>query len=138
MDREDMLKAIETLYEGRRTGDLEKFSEVLAEGAEFRFVGDDSITSAFPGGTDSDPNEVAQKLFEQLDMIERERGASVVEGNQVAVQFKAVLCAKGGEPFEHEMFDLWEFNDEGKITRGSQFQDTAKIIHEMNRARQPA
>lgn len=138
MDREEMLQKIETLYEGRRTGDLEKFSEVLAEGAEFRFVGDESFIRAFPGGTDSDPGEVAQKLFEEMDMVRLERAASVVEGNRVAVQFKAVLCPKGGEPFEHEMFDLWEFDEEGKIVRGSQFQDTAKIIHEMNRARQPA
>lgn len=138
MDRDEMLSKIETLYEGRRTGNFEKFDEVLADGAVFQFIGDASITSAFPGGTESDPNKVAQKLFEQLDMVKRERGASVVEGNRVAVQFKAVLCAKGGVPFEHEMFDLWEFDDEGRIKRGSQYQDTAKIIHELNHAAKPA
>jgi len=41
---------------------------------------------------------------------------------------------KGGVPFQHELFDLWEFNDDGLITAGHQFQDTAKVIEELDDA----
>jgi ketosteroid isomerase-like protein len=29
------------------------------------------------------------------------------------------------------MFDLWEFGDDGRICRGTQFVDTAKFIEAM-------
>ncbi len=134
MDREAMLEAIETLYEGRRTGDTSLFEKVLAPHASFRFVGDGSIIMEFPGGRDSDPQKVAQALFEQVDMLERTMLSATIEENRAAIHWRAVMRVKGGVPFQHELFDLWEFNDDGLITAGHQFQDTAKIIEELDDA----
>lgn len=132
MNHQDMLDKIDTLYEGRQTGDISNMEKVLAPGAEFQFAGEKTIVDAFPGGSSGPPSEIAAALFEQLDMHSRERVESIIEGHKVAVLTKATLCTKDGEPFEHLMFDLWEFNDDGLITRGRQFQDTAKIIAELS------
>ena len=135
MDRDAMLKRVETLYEGRRTGDMSKFDEVLAEGATFRFAGESSIVAEFPGGETQEPQEVAQALFDQIEMLERRCVSAIAEGNKLAVHFATILRVHGGEPFEQELFDLWEFDEDGRITHGSQFQDTAKIINEMHKVR---
>ena len=37
----------------------------------------------------------------------------------------------GGRPFEAKLYDLWEFDDEGRICRGTQFFDTALLVAEM-------
>lgn len=134
MDREAMIGAVETLYKGRRTGDTSLFEKVLAPQASFRFVGEGSIIMEFPGGSDSEPEKVAQALFEQIDMLELKLISSTIEENRAALHWRAVLRAKGGAPFQQELFDLWEFNEAGLITAGHQFQDTAKIINELDDA----
>lgn len=140
MNREDMLSKIDALYEGRMTGDQSAFDKILAPEAAFSFEGDTSITSAFPGGESHDPLVVAQELFEQVDMLERKQLDAVVEGNRVAVLVQATLRIGTAPPFEHLMFDLWEFDEHGRITSGRQFQDTAKIVQELTPAsdREPA
>ena len=134
MNREDMLTKIETVYRGRATGDLSQFPDVLAPHAEFRFVGDGSIVMTFPGGRSSKPEEVAQELFDQLDMLDRRMESATVEEDRAAVHWRVVMRFKGGEPFELELFDLWEFGEDGRITKGSQFFDTAKVMDEMDDA----
>lgn len=138
MERDQRLASVETLYEGRRTGDLGAFAQVLAPDAVFRFAGEGSIIAEFPGGSNERPEEVAQALFDELDMLERRLISAVCDGPFLAVRFATVLRPKGGEPFEQELFDLWEFDDQGKIVSGTQFQDTAKIINEIRKVRQPA
>ena len=131
MSRDEMLAKIDALYAGRASGDVSAFEEILTPDSEFRFAGDTTIVAAFPGGTTRDPTEVAQDLFAKIDMLDREQVSSVVEGNRVSVLTKATLRVPGREPFEHLMFDLWEFTDDGRIKNGMQFQDTAKIIAEL-------
>ncbi len=134
MNREDMLAKIETLYKGRATGDLTQFSEVLAPHAEFRFVGDGSVVMQLPGGRTNKPDEVAHDLFTKLDMLNRRMESATIEENRAAVHWRVVMRFKGGEPFEIELFDLWEFGEDGRITKGSQFFDTAKVMDEMDDA----
>lgn len=134
MNRDEMLAKIEALYQGRTNGDLSKFEEVLAPYAEFRFVGDASITMEFPGGQTAKPHEVADELFNKCDMLDRRLESATIEENRAAVHWLVTLRFKGGQPFQHEMFDLWEFGADGLITKGSQFQDTAKLQNEMDEA----
>ncbi|MEM7667316.1 MAG: nuclear transport factor 2 family protein [Pseudomonadota bacterium] len=134
MNREDMLTKIETLYKGRESGDRAQFASVLAPDATFRFVGDGSVIMSFPGGRTDEPDKVARELFEQIEMLDRRLVSATIEENRAAVHWRVVLKVKGGAPFEQELFDLWEFNETGLITKGSQFQDTAKILNEMDDA----
>ena len=131
MNRDEMLAKVDTLYQGRTSGDMSKFGEVLAEGATFRYAGEESLIAAFPGGRTREPSEVAQALFEQIDMTDRTCVQTFVEGNKLAVVWDTELCVKGGKPFRQELFDIWEFGDDGKVIKGTQYQDTAKVIAEV-------
>ena len=131
MNRDEMLAQVDRLYEGRTNGDTKAFDEVLAEGATFKYEGDELLIAAFPGGRTQKPSEVAQALFEQIDMTDRKPVQIFAEDNKLAVLWDTELCVKGREPFRQMLFDIWEFDDQGKVTRGTQFQDTAKIIEEV-------
>lgn len=130
---DEMVEKVDVLYEGRRTGDQSRFGEVLAQGATFRFVGEASLVTQFPGHGSQDPGVVAQALFDKLKLHEKRRVNAVAQGHQLAVHYVLTLqnVAKGGERFDQEVFDLWTFDEEGRITAGLQFQDTAKIIAEL-------
>ncbi|MFL0354893.1 nuclear transport factor 2 family protein [Erythrobacter sp. GH1-10] len=134
MNRDDMLAKIETLYKGRATGDFSQFPEVLAPHAEFRFVGDGSTTMTFPGGKTTNPEEAGKDLFAQLDLLDRRMESATVEENRAAVHWRVVLRFKGGDIFEMELFDLWEFGEDGRITKGSQWLDTATLMDQMDEA----
>ncbi len=134
MDRDEMLAKVETLYQGRTSGDTSAFGDVLARDATFTYEGEASLIAAFPGGRAHDPREVAQALFDQIDMTDRTCVQTFVEGSKLAVLWETTLCVKGRKPFRQMLFDIWEFDDEGKIARGTQFQDTAKIIEEVKAA----
>lgn len=131
MNREDMLAKVDTLYEGRTTGDRSKFGDVMADDATFSFSGEETLIAAFPGGRTSDPGQVAEALYQQIDMLGRECVQTFVEGNKLAVLWDTKLRVKGREPFRQMLFDIWEFDAEGKVCRGTQYQDTAKIIEEV-------
>ena len=131
---DEMVEKVDVLYEGRRTGDQSRFGDVLAEDATFRFVGEASLVAQFPGQGSQEPGVVAQALFDSLKLHEKRQVNAVAEGNRLAVHYVLTLQneATGGERFEHEVFDLWTFDQTGKVISGLQFQDTAKIIAELS------
>ena len=75
--------------------------------------------------------QAAQELFQKIEIRSLERVQAVAEGDRVAILWNTTLAAPGGAPFETQMFDLWEFNDDGRICCGTQFLDTAKLVQEM-------
>lgn len=134
MDKDAMLAKVETLYQGRTSGDTSLFSEVLAEGATFEYVGEESLIAAFPGGRTNAPAEVAQALFEQIDMLDRKPLRTFASDDELVVLWDTTLRVKGREPFQQKLFDIWTFDSDDKICAGQQYQDTAKIIAEMQAA----
>lgn len=138
MKREDMLAKVEAAYQARRSGDFAALEPIVAEDAVFSLAGDETLLAAMPGG----PSEVgvhhaARQLFDTLELRSLERVDAVAEGNKVAIMWKTTAAIPGSEPFDTLMFDLWEFDDDGRICRGIQFVDTAKFVEAM-RARAEA
>jgi len=131
MLREDMLAKVEAAYHGRRTGDFSKFGEILAEDAAFTFAGDQSLLAVMPGSGGVGAHQTARELFDRLEMRSLERLDAVAEGDRIAILWKTTLVPPGGEPFETQLFDLWEFDDSGRICKGTQFLDTAKLVEVM-------
>ena len=131
MQREEMLAKVEAAYDARRTGDFAKLASIVAEDAAFSFAGDQSLLAAMPGSGDVGVHRAAKELFESIELRELDRVEAVAEGNRVAILWRTTAVAPGAEPFETLMFDLWEFDDSGKICRGTQFVDTAKFIEVM-------
>jgi ketosteroid isomerase-like protein len=131
MQREDMLERVRAAYNARRTGDFDKLRELVAENASWTLYGEESLLAGFPGTGGVDVHEAARQLFETIELRTLDRVDAVAEGNRVAILWKTTAAVPGSEPFETMMFDLWEFDAEGKICKGMQFVDTAKFIAAM-------
>jgi ketosteroid isomerase-like protein len=135
MQRDDMLARVEAAYAARRSGDLPAFADLVANDSSFSYAADQELLRGMPGAGDRAVHDAAQDLFENVELQSLERVEAVAEENRVAIMWKSTVAIPGREPFDTMFFDLWEFNDEGKIRKGTQFIDTAKFVEVM---RQPA
>jgi ketosteroid isomerase-like protein len=131
MQREDMLAKVEAAYHARRFGNLTALHEIVAEDAAFTYAGDHALMAGVPGVGELGVHQAAKQLFETIELRSLERVEAVAEGNRVAILWRTTVVVPGREPFETLMFDLWEFDDAGKICKGTQFLDTAKLIDAM-------
>jgi ketosteroid isomerase-like protein len=131
MQREDMLAKVEAAYQARRTGDFAALEAIVSPDAVFSYGGEQSFLASVPASGAGSVHQAARELFETIEIRELERVKAVAEGNRVAILWKTTLVAPGGEPFETQMFDLWEFDESGRICKGTQFLDTAKLVAEM-------
>jgi ketosteroid isomerase-like protein len=131
MQRDDMLAKVEAAYAARRSGDFAALETVVAPDAAFSFGGEQDLLASVPATGDGNVHQVARELFEAIEIRSLERVKAVAEGNRVAILWNTTLVAPGGEPFETQMFDLWEFDDSGRICCGTQFLDTAKLVAEL-------
>jgi len=126
-----MLARVEAAYQARRTGDFAKLQEVVAHDAAFSFAGEESLLEGMPGSGDVGVHQAAKELFEKIELSSLQRLEAVAEGNRVAILWKTTVAVPDREPFDTLMFDLWEFDDSGKICKGTQFLDTAKFVEIM-------
>ena len=135
MEREEMLAKVEAAYDARRTGDFEALRKLAAEDAAFTTAGERSLVRALPGAGGVTVHQAAEELFKTIELRTLERLEAVAEENRIAILWRTTAAVGDGEPFETLMFDLWEFDASGKISKGTQFIDTARFIQEMQ---QPA
>jgi ketosteroid isomerase-like protein len=131
MQRDDMVAKVEAAYQARRTGDFDKLRELVADDAAFTTAGEKSLVGALPGASGVSVHQAARELFDAVELRTLERLQAVAEDNRVAILWRTTAVVGDGEPFETLMFDLWEFDASGKISRGTQFVDTARFIQEM-------
>jgi ketosteroid isomerase-like protein len=134
MDRDRMVKQVEKLYAARKDGDFSAIEAILAPHSEFHYAGAETITRTFPGGTASSIEDVGKALFAQLEMLTLKRLETVVEDNKVAVMWDASFRLGQGEPFAALLYDLWEFDADGRIRKGTQFFDTALLVNQLSAA----
>ena len=130
MQRDDMLAKVDAAYQARRTGDFATLEKVVCPDAAFSFAGEQSLLAALPGSIGG-VHQAARELFDTVEIRELERVDALAEENRVAILWNATVVAPGGEPFQTQFFDLWEFDQSGRICRGTQFLDTAKFVAEM-------
>lgn len=131
MHRDDMLAKVEAAYAARRSGDFKALGEVVAKDAQFSYGGEQSFIAAVPASGSGSVQAAAQELYNSIEIHALERVDAIAEDNRIAILWNTTLATPGGEPFDTQMFDLWEFDDAGRISRGTQFLDTAKIVAEM-------
>ena len=131
MQRDDMIAKVEAAYHARRFGKLETLHEIVAEDAAFTYAGDHALMAGVPGAGELGVHQAAQQLFETIELRTLDRIEAVAEGDKVAILWRTTVAVPDAEPFETLMFDLWEFDATGKICRGTQFLDTARLIEAM-------
>ena len=134
MEREDMLAKVEAAYAARRSGDFAALEAVVSPDAVFSYGGEQSFITSVPASGAGSVHQAARELYERIKIHHLQRVEAVAEGNRVAILWRTTLEAPGGQPFETHMFDLWEFDQSGKICKGTQFLDTAKLVAEMQLA----
>jgi len=128
-DRDQILHNIDTLYDARIRGDKAAIGAHFAPGASFRFAGRaDLIRPEVPVG----PGDFQAAVHDLIDLFEfhdMERLDAVVEGDMAAVHWKFTVSTPGGEPVDSELYDLWKFDEDGKVLSLVQFADTALMGH---------
>ena len=131
MQRDDMLAKVEAAYEARRSGDFAALEAIVSPEAKFIYGGERSLLASVPASGACGVVQAARELFQRIEIRALERVQAVAEGNRVAILWNTTLVPPGGAPFDTQMFDLWEFDDNGLICCGTQFLDTAKVVAEM-------
>lgn len=130
MDREAMLGAIDALYAIRTRGETEPMAEHLAEGATFRLAGEGQM-AAFGTGDTVDLLTAMRTFNSSIAMRHVNRITALAEGNRCAVLLKATVQFYDREPFETEIFNLWSFDEAGKVASLTEFVDTARLASEV-------
>ena len=131
MQRDEMLAKVEAAYQARRDGDFEALQAIVSKDASFTYGGEQSLIAAVPASGAGHVLQAARELFERIEIRDLKQVTAVAEGNRVAILWDTTLVTPGREPFPTQMFDLWEFDEEGRICCGTQFLDTAKLVSEM-------
>jgi ketosteroid isomerase-like protein len=131
MQREDMLAKVRAAYEARRSGDFSALEAVVCPDAEFSYGGEQSFLASVPASGAGKVHQAARELFETIKIHSLDPVQVIAEGDRIAILWNTTLATPGGEPFDTQMFDLWEFNESGRICKGTQFLDTAKLIDVM-------
>ena len=131
MQRDDMLAKVEAAYQARRTGDFAALEAIVAPDAAFTTAGDETLVAHLPGARGAGVHGAARALFDTIELRTLDRLQAVAEGNKLAILRRTTAAVPDRDPFETLMFDLWEFDDSGKICRGTQFVDTAKFVEVM-------
>ncbi len=132
MQRDQMLAKVEAAYQARRTGDFAALEAIVAPDAVFSYGGEQSFLASVPASGAGSVHQAARELFETIEIRSLERVQTVAEDDRVAILWNTTLVPPGGQPFETQMFDLWEFDGSGRICKGTHFLDTAKLVAEMN------
>lgn len=131
MQREEMLAKVEAAYTARRNGDFVALETVVSPDAIFSYGGEQALIASVPASGAGSVHQAARELFDTIEIRDLQRVSAVAEGNRVAILWDTTLVTPGGEPFQTQMFDLWEFDDSGRISKGTQFLDTAKLLAEL-------
>ena len=131
MQREDMLAKVEAAYTARRNGDFAALEAVVSPDAIFSYGGEQALIASVPASGAGSVHQAARELFDTIEIRDLQQVSAVAEDNRVAILWDTTLVTPGGEPFATQMFDLWEFDDSGRISKGTQFLDTAKLLAEL-------
>ena len=127
LDRQAILQRIDDLYATRARGDKEALKAFWAPEASFRLAGQPDLVRNFPGSPDAVVS--VERLIDLVTFHEFTRLDAVVDGYKAAVLWRVQLSVGQGKRVTTELYDLWEFNDEGRAVSVLQFCDTALLAN---------
>ena len=131
MDREQMLATIDAIYAERIAGLTDTMAAHLAPGATLYMAGEGQMEAAFGSPGPVDFLAALATLNTAIAMKQMERVIALAEGNRCAVLLKATVQFYDRAPFDTEIFNLWSFDDAGKVESLTEFVDTAKLVGEV-------
>ena len=129
LDRAEILQRIDDAYAARARGDKAEVEKLWAPGATFRLPGERALLDAFPTGLSA--VATVNDLIDLVTFLDFERLDAVVEGHKVSVHWRVKLMIGHRKPVTTELFDLWTFDEQGRVTSLLQFCDTALVVSLM-------
>jgi uncharacterized protein len=118
------------IYEAFGRGDIPAVLERLAEDVQWESWGDNTAQQAgVPWFEPQQGREGVSRFFEMVggwEIREFSVLAIMEGGNKVAAEIVMEAVPAGGEPYRDEEMHLWDFNDDGLVTRMRHYTDTAK------------
>jgi ketosteroid isomerase-like protein len=126
LSKAQILKKIDTAYSARAAGDKKAVAAIWAPRATFRVVAVLSALRNYSGGRKR-PNTNVDALIDQFKFKKFKRMDVVVEGNSAAVHWQVTAITPTGKSAKTELYDLWKFNDAGKVTSMLQFADSGLL-----------
>lgn len=122
--RDQILETIDAVIAARRNGDANAIHDRLAEGAQYRMAGAATLGGMVPADACCARMAVSG-LIDLFEFHEAERLETLVEGNVAAVHWRIRASRPGAAAVDSELFDLWTFDEDGKIASVVEFGDTA-------------
>ena len=126
LERSRIVEILDGIYATRVAGEQDAFARIWADGATYQMAGDAVIL----GATLTHPRDARQatsELINQFKFHSAVRTDAVVEGNRAAVMLNLVVSKGDGPKHETRVFNLWEFDDDGKALSLIEFADTALV-----------
>ncbi|MXO59749.1 hypothetical protein GRI89_09380 [Altererythrobacter salegens] len=131
MDKARMLQTIDAIYAARKKRDVPGMLALMADGATFRFAGEGAMEGAFATSGAMPFHEAISSLDSTVDMTGVENVTTLVDGNRVAAIWNCDVRFPGREAFTTQIFNLWTFAEDGRISDLTEFVDTAKLAGEL-------
>ncbi|MBO9602101.1 MAG: hypothetical protein J7496_06295 [Novosphingobium sp.] len=131
MSRERMLATIDAIYAERIAGLTDTMAAHLAPGATLYMAGEGQMAAAFGAPGPADFLAALATLNTAIAMKQVTRLTALAEGRRCAVLLRATVQFYDRPPFETEIFNLWSFDEAGKVESLTEFVDTAKLVGEV-------
>lgn len=126
LSRAQILDLIDDIYARRVDGDKAEFAKIWADGATYQMAGTpETLGEAMTQRTDA--RQMVGELIDQFNFHAVELIDSVVEGNRAAIMMSIRVSTANGPTYDTRVFNLWEFDDDGKALSLIEFADTALV-----------
>ena len=123
-------QTVQEIYEAFGRGDVPAVLERLAEDVQWESWGENTAQQAgVPWFEPRQGREGVSRFFEMVggwEIREFSVLAIMEGGNKVAAEIVMDAVPAGWEAYRDEEIHLWDFNDEGLVTRLRHYTDTAK------------
>ena len=126
LSRAQILDLVEDIYARRVDGDKAEFAKIWADGATYQMAGTpETLGEAMTQRTDA--RQMVGELIDQFKFHAVELIDSVIEGNRAAIMMSIRVSTANGPIYDTRVFNLWEFDDDGKALSLIEFADTALV-----------
>ena len=129
MDADTIAQLVRDGYDARQRGDKEAMAGFFAPGATYRMVGHAALGDRLPVEP-VDAMEAIGALIDQFTFNDIQIVQMLADSNTAMLQLRLEV-ATDGDPLHTEACDIWEFDDDGKVTAITQFVDTVLVVQAM-------
>lgn len=127
-----MLATIDGIFEARLTGETKGLSDFISDNATFRYAGENTMMDAFKTAGPVNLIDAVAGLNDLIALHRYDCVTALAEEGRMASLWNIEVSFPGREKFETQIFNLWTFDPDGKVSDLIEFLDTAKLASETS------